>query len=95
MAKNRFGTLMAMAAGAATTAALITYDRQKREAVARLQAGSQVAPTKAGPVEYAVVGEGPAVLSVHGAPGGYDQGLMGSSHLVEAGFKVIAISRFG
>lgn len=93
--KNRFGTLIAMAAGAATTAAVITYDRQKREAVARLQEGSQIAQTKAGPVEYAIVGEGPAVLSVHGALGGYDQGLVVSRPLVDAGFKVIAVSRFG
>lgn len=93
--KNRFGTLMAMAAGAATTAAVITYDRQKREAVARLQAGSEIALTKAGPIEYAVVGEGPAVLSVHGVLGGYDQGLVVSKPLVDAGFKVIAVSRFG
>jgi pimeloyl-ACP methyl ester carboxylesterase len=42
-----------------------------------------------------VVGEGPAVLSVHGVLGGYDQGLVASKPLVEAGFKVIAVSRFG
>ncbi len=93
--KNRLGTLVAMAAGAATTAAVITYDRQKREAVARLQASSQVAQTKAGPVEYVVVGEGPTVLSIHGLLGGYDQGLVAGRPLVDAGFKVIAPSRFG
>jgi 2-hydroxy-6-oxonona-2,4-dienedioate hydrolase len=93
--KNRFGTLMAMAAGAATTAAVITYDRQKRESVARLQSDSQIAQTKAGQVEYAIVGEGPAVLSVHGMLGGYDQGLVISKPLANAGFKVIAVSRFG
>lgn len=93
--KNRLGTLIAMAAGAATTATVITYDRQKRETVARLQAGSHIAQTKAGQIEYAVVGEGPAVLSVHGILGGYDQGLVAGKPLVDAGFKVIAVSRFG
>jgi pimeloyl-ACP methyl ester carboxylesterase len=95
MAKNRFGTLMAMAAGAATTAAVITYDRQKRETVARLQTDSQVVQTKAGQVEYAARGEGPAVLIVHGTLGGYDESLAIAPPLVEAGFKVIAPSRFG
>ncbi|MBN1313184.1 MAG: alpha/beta hydrolase [Anaerolineae bacterium] len=93
--KNRFGTFMAMAAGAATAVAVVEHDRQKREAVARLQSGSLVAQTKTGQVEYAVVGEGPAVLVIHGVLGGYDQGLVISDPLVEAGFQVIAISRFG
>jgi len=93
--KNRFGTFVAMAAGAATAVAVVEHDRQKREAIARLQAGSKVAQTKAGAVEYAIEGDGPAVLVVHGALGGYDQGLVAGRPLVEAGFKVIAVSRFG
>ncbi|MBN1429933.1 MAG: alpha/beta hydrolase [Anaerolineae bacterium] len=93
--KNRWGNLMAVAAGAATAAAVITYDRQRREIVARLQTDSQVAQTKAGPLEYAIAGEGPAVLAAHGILGGYDQSLAICRPLVDAGFKVIAVSRFG
>ena len=32
--------------------------------------------TRRGPVEYAEYGEGPAVLALHGAMGGYDQSLL-------------------
>ncbi|HEX6297877.1 MAG TPA: hypothetical protein VFZ74_14985, partial [Burkholderiales bacterium] len=38
-----------------------------------LQAGSQIAHTACGPIEYAVAGSGPAVLVIHGAGGGYSQ----------------------
>jgi pimeloyl-ACP methyl ester carboxylesterase len=40
-----------------------------------LETESQVISTAVGDVEYAVVGEGTPYLYVHGAPGGYDQGL--------------------
>jgi pimeloyl-ACP methyl ester carboxylesterase len=41
------------------------------------------------------VGEGPAVLVIHGAGGGFDQGLDIGDGLIRAGFRVIAPSRFG
>lgn len=56
--------------------------------------GSQVIETDCGPIEYAVVGEGYPVLVVHGDMGGFDQGLM-QTHLIDAGFQVISVSRFG
>lgn len=56
---------------------------------------SSVAATRHGEIEYAEWGEGPAVLVVHGAGGGFDQGQL----LVEAfggeGFHWISVSRFG
>ena len=51
--------------------------------------------TALGPIEYAERGEGPVVLSVHGGPGGYDQGLALSEVFHQAGFRVIAPSRAG
>jgi pimeloyl-ACP methyl ester carboxylesterase len=60
-----------------------------------LQAGSQIAHTACGPVEYAVVGSGPAVLLIHGAGGGYSQVAAISEFLAASGFKAIAMSRFG
>ena len=62
---------------------------------ARRAAGSRLAETRCGPIEYAVAGEGPPVLVVHGAGGGFDQGLDIGAPLVKAGFRVIAVSRFG
>jgi pimeloyl-ACP methyl ester carboxylesterase len=51
--------------------------------------------TAAGPIEYAEQGTGYPLLSIHGAGGGYDQGLMIVADLVGEGFRVIAPSRFG
>ena len=44
-------------------------------------------------MEYATHGSGPPLLVVHGAGGGFDQGLILAEGL--AGFRVIAPSRFG
>ena len=55
--------------------------------------GSLIANTAAGPIEYATSGAGVAVLSIHGAAGGYDHGLNAAVFLGE-GFQVIAPSRF-
>jgi 2-hydroxy-6-oxonona-2,4-dienedioate hydrolase len=65
-----------------------------RESV-RAARGSRVAETSCGPIEYASVGQGPAVLAVHGAGGGWDQGLDLAGWLAGKGFRVIAVSRFG
>jgi pimeloyl-ACP methyl ester carboxylesterase len=52
-----------------------------------------MAQTGAGPIEYAVEGFGPPALVIHGAGGGYDQGLLlGRSFF---GFQITAPSRFG
>lgn len=61
----------------------------------RVATGSLMAETRCGPVEYAVAGVGAPVLVVHGAGGGYDQGLDLAAPLFQAGFRVIAVSRFG
>ena len=61
----------------------------------RIAIGSEIAETHCGPVEYAMVGEGPAVLLVHGAAGGFDQTLDAAREIAERGFRVIAPSRFG
>jgi pimeloyl-ACP methyl ester carboxylesterase len=72
-----------------------SYRRDIGRAYDRIATGSQIAQTRCGPIEYAVVGEGPPLLSVHGAGGGFDQGLELADSLARAGFRVIAVSRFG
>jgi len=58
--------------------------------------GSQVINTTYGPLEYADLGQGYPVLALHGAGGGYDQGLIISKmFLGDNDFRVIAPSRFG
>lgn len=71
------------------------YGRDLDAARERIASGNQMADTPCGPIEYATRGEGPPLLVVHGAGGGFDQGLIIGAPLVEAGYKVIAVSRFG
>ncbi len=71
------------------------YQRDIGAARARAVSGSRMAQTHCGPIEYAVAGEGPPVLIVHGAGGGYDQGLDLGGPLAKRGFRIIAMSRFG
>lgn len=54
-----------------------------------------IVSTRRGPVECAVSGEGPAVLALHGAMGGYDQGLILARTVGAPGFRYVAISRPG
>lgn len=71
------------------------YQHDIHQARERISAGSKIAQTPCGPIEYAIAGNGPPVLVVHGAGGGYDQGLVFSEGLIHSGFRVIAVSRFG
>lgn len=84
--------LAIVAAGAAGW----TYTRYRQETerrVAHLSAGSRVLQTTSGAIEYATAGKGPAVLSLHGALGGYDQAIALSQFLPDC--NLIAPSRFG
>ena len=56
---------------------------------------SKVVPTRFGDLEYAEVGTGTPLLMVHGTGGGFDQGLFFAKRFSEAGYRVIAPSRFG
>jgi 2-hydroxy-6-oxonona-2,4-dienedioate hydrolase len=71
------------------------YVADLESAYKRVGTGSEIAQTPCGPVEYAALGNGPAVLMVHGAGGGFDQGLEFASPLAQQGYRVIAVSRFG
>jgi 2-hydroxy-6-oxonona-2,4-dienedioate hydrolase len=75
--------------------ACYAYRRDIDRARARVLAGSRAVETPCGAIEYAVIGDGPPVLVVHGAGGGYDQGLDFAKSLAARGFRVIAMSRFG
>jgi 2-hydroxy-6-oxonona-2,4-dienedioate hydrolase len=70
------------------------YLRDVREARRRVSR-SRIAETPLGPIEYCVAGDGPAVLVVHGAGGGFDQGLDIAEPVARSGFRLVAPSRFG
>ncbi|WP_242393963.1 alpha/beta fold hydrolase [Anaeromyxobacter oryzisoli] len=54
-----------------------------------------VVQTRRGPVECAIRGEGPTVLSLHGALGGWDQGLLLARTVGDPAFRYVAPSRPG
>jgi len=60
----------------------------------RLAFRSHLAETRSGPIEYAVAGQGPPLMMIHGTGGGFDQGLL-FAHRLRARFQVVAPSRFG
>jgi 2-hydroxy-6-oxonona-2,4-dienedioate hydrolase len=83
--------------GATTILALKSYQLFKQDLAAahqRIQKESKIIETAAGPINYGSAGEGPPVLVIHGAGGGFDQALHTSKFFGE-GFKWIAPSRFG
>ncbi len=71
------------------------YQRDIRRERERVASGSEVVQTRCGPIEYAAMGDGPAVLIFHGAGGGFDQPLDAARELAARGFRVVTLSRFG
>jgi 2-hydroxy-6-oxonona-2,4-dienedioate hydrolase len=89
------GAIAALGVVALLTVVLTGYRRDIGRAWERISEGSRIFQTTHGPIEYAVAGEGPPVLVVHGAGGGYDQGMDFAAPLLESGHQLIAVSRFG
>jgi 2-hydroxy-6-oxonona-2,4-dienedioate hydrolase len=73
----------------------VAYARDLQATRDRLSAASQIIQTPYGPVEYTAWGNGPPVLVVHGAGGGYDQGILMTQAYGGEGFRWIVLSRFG
>jgi pimeloyl-ACP methyl ester carboxylesterase len=74
------------------------YPAWKAERVRTLAAGSKVAHTRLGNIEYADVGEGVAGLSLHGTPGGYEVAIASRAATPAAevaGTRMISVSRPG
>ena len=94
MSIRKLSGILSAAASIATLAAYARYRKDIREIGDTLDRGSTIAETEAGEIEYSERGEGEPALVIHGAGGGYDQGLLIGRDLGE-GFRVIAPSRFG
>lgn len=91
--------IFALLVGVAVLALAIVVARRFRvfhqQALARVASGSEIAALPIGDVEYADRGDGPVLLSVHGAGGGFDHGLFFAGELMGGGFRLISPSRFG
>jgi pimeloyl-ACP methyl ester carboxylesterase len=75
-----------------------TYTRFHRDVQVRrdrLLAGSDMLKTDHGDIEYAIQGDGTPVLSLHGAGGGYDQGLWVAKLAFGHDYKIVSVSRYG
>jgi 2-hydroxy-6-oxonona-2,4-dienedioate hydrolase len=71
------------------------YARDMKAARTRLVGRSQTIETSFDTMEYAMMGEGEPLLIVHGAEGGFDQGIDMTSAMAERGYRLIVPSRFG
>jgi pimeloyl-ACP methyl ester carboxylesterase len=78
-----------------TGATYVAYARDMQATRDRLASGSQIVETRHGPIEYTTWGTGQPVLVVHGAGGGYDQGILVAHAYGGDGFSWISPSRFG
>lgn len=72
-----------------------SYQKQMNEAKERIKSESRVLETKFGEMEYAISGQGKPVLLIHGAGGGFDQGLWLGQICLEGDYQFIAPSKFG
>jgi 2-hydroxy-6-oxonona-2,4-dienedioate hydrolase len=92
----RPGWVAAVALGLAAAAGVYSHYRSDIQAArTRITSGTRIAQTPCGPIEYAEAGQGVPLLVVHGAGGGFDQGLDFFASLPEMGVRIIAMSRFG
>lgn len=87
-------TTGAVAAGAFALA-YAAYRKDIEAAKQRIDNEAQFIDSAFGPIEFGESGDGPAVLVVHGAAGGFDQGLDLGRAFLGDGYRVIAPSRFG
>jgi pimeloyl-ACP methyl ester carboxylesterase len=81
----------------AILASIALYQRWLTGHERELRNNSLIVQTVGGPVEYAEIGKGPAVLVSHGTPGGYDGPLavLRLTHAADQGFRYIIPSRPG
>ena len=93
--KHKLGLGVLALAAASAAVSYGVYRRDLAAARARLAGASELVTTPCGPIEYAAVGTGPPILLVHGAGGGFDQGVAIGAPLAARGHRVVAMSRFG
>lgn len=71
------------------------FRKQMNAAMERINTQSRLLGTKFGTMEYAIHGQGKPVLLIHGAGGGFDQGLWLGQTTLGSGYQFIAPSKFG
>src|ERR1035441_10074443 len=79
----------------ATAGVYAIFARDLAGARARFVGRSKTVETSFGTLEYAEWGEGEPMLVVHGAAGGFDQGIDMTGAMARRGYRLIVPSRFG
>lgn len=79
----------------ATAPVVVAFRHDLAQAEGRLLGNSRIVQTRHGDLEYAVEGDGPPLLMIHGTGGGFDQGLLFAEALKGRGYRIVAPSRFG
>lgn len=74
---------------------LAAFRAEMRALSDRLEGAGTVAVTAHGAIEYTEWGDGPVVIALHGAGGGFDQGRLLAESFGGDGVRWIAPSRFG
>ena len=90
-----FGLAALAGTGIAAYAIRKMFRHDMADINAALDKGSSLVELYHGLIEYGREGSGPPVLLIHGAGGGYDQGLMVGRELFGEGHDMIAPSRVG
>lgn len=90
-----FGIMFSIVALYIAASVYMNYRRELAQNRVRLTENSSVIMTSLGQIEYAIAGQGDPIIVIHGAGGGYDQGLLVSEAWVGKDFQRIAVSRFG
>ena len=94
-ARPRFLPAAGVIATGAAALAYAAYCKDIEAARRRIDAETQIIGSDHGTIEFAESGYGPAVLLIHGAGGGFDQGLELGRTFVGDHCRVVAPSRFG
>ena len=93
LARALLALLMFAIAAVAIVSSIAVSEVARRQA--QLEAERSIAATTYGRIEYQIWGAGPAVLVIHGAGGGFDQGRLLAETLGGEGVRWISVSRFG
>jgi 2-hydroxy-6-oxonona-2,4-dienedioate hydrolase len=72
-----------------------SYSGSIAKARRRVAGVSELIPTPFGEMEYAIAGNGPSLLMIHGTGGGFDQGLTFADAIMRRGHRIVSPSRFG
>jgi 2-hydroxy-6-oxonona-2,4-dienedioate hydrolase len=93
------GIILSAVTTSLAVAIYLAYLNDMTEARERISTTVQVINTAYGPIQYADVGHGAPVLMIHGAGGGFDQGLFTAKGALgddmADNYRIIAPSRFG